>query len=210
VLIAARSAIRQAGLEKMLAATSELSVVGVCASPAALEERARLLAPDLVVVDWEAHAGAAGITATLGNIATNVSTVVLVDDPEPEVSAALLAMGVRAMLPRDASFQELKLTLQAAAEGLTVLGSSLARSLAERLPHGDSGEAFAPVEPLTHRESEVLGLLAEGIGNREIAARLGISEHTVKFHISSILGKLSASNRTEAVAHGIRQGLIVV
>ncbi len=64
--------------------------------------------------------------------------------------------------------------------------------------------------PASERSTWSKELLAEGTGNREIAARLRISEHTVKFHISSILSKLSASNRTEAVAHGIRQGLIVV
>jgi DNA-binding NarL/FixJ family response regulator len=63
-------------------------------------------------------------------------------------------------------------------------------------------------EPLTPREREVLGLLGDGLGNREIAARLNISEHTIKFHIRSILGKLGASSRTEAVSRGLRSGLI--
>jgi DNA-binding NarL/FixJ family response regulator len=65
-------------------------------------------------------------------------------------------------------------------------------------------------EPLTARESEILALLAEGGGNKEIASRLHISEHTVKFHVSSILAKLGASTRTDAVARGYRDGLIVI
>ena len=193
----------------MLAATPEFSVVGVCVSVSALEQRGRQLTPDLVVLDWEAQANAAGLPAELGRVAANVNTVVLADDPGPGECAALLGLGVRAVIPRDSSFHELRSTLHAAAEGLTVLESDLARSLAERLPRS-SGEELRPVEELTHRELEVLELLAEGMGNKEIAARLGISEHTVKFHISSVLGKFSASNRTEAVACGIRQGLIVV
>ncbi len=63
---------------------------------------------------------------------------------------------------------------------------------------------------LSPRESEVLALLAEGLGNKEIATRLGISENTIKFHVSSIMDKLDAGSRTEAVARGIRQGLVVV
>ena len=66
------------------------------------------------------------------------------------------------------------------------------------------------VEELTPREVEVLRMMAEGLGNKEIAARLGISDHTVKFHISSILAKIGASTRTEAVTLGIRMGLILL
>jgi DNA-binding NarL/FixJ family response regulator len=65
-------------------------------------------------------------------------------------------------------------------------------------------------EPLTPREAEVLGMLAEGHSNKSIAHRLGISEHTVKFHVTSIMGKLNAGSRTEAVTQGIRQGLIML
>ena len=64
-------------------------------------------------------------------------------------------------------------------------------------------------EALTPRESEVLQMLASGLGNKEIAAKLAISEHTVKFHVASILGKLGASSRTEAVSLGIRRGLVL-
>lgn len=64
------------------------------------------------------------------------------------------------------------------------------------------------MERLTPRERQVLFLMSEGLGNKEIAARLGISDHTVKFHASSILGKLGAGSRTEAVSQGIKRGLI--
>jgi DNA-binding NarL/FixJ family response regulator len=65
-------------------------------------------------------------------------------------------------------------------------------------------------EPLTHREIEVLALLAEGLPNKPIAVRLGISDQTVKFHISSIYGKLGAANRTDAVRRAIRRGLVTI
>jgi DNA-binding CsgD family transcriptional regulator len=66
------------------------------------------------------------------------------------------------------------------------------------------------IEPLTEREAEVLQLLAQGLANKQIAITLGISEHTVKFHVSGIYAKLGATNRTEAVRLGVRQGLIVL
>jgi NarL family two-component system response regulator YdfI len=77
---------------------------------------------------------------------------------------------------------------------------------------GASQRAVSPplVEALTPREIEVLGMMVEGWGNKEISTRLGISEHTVKFHVASIMGKLNASSRTEAVTSGIRHGLIML
>jgi DNA-binding NarL/FixJ family response regulator len=66
------------------------------------------------------------------------------------------------------------------------------------------------VEPLTPREMETLEMLAEGLSNKQIAARLSISEHTAKFHVNSILGKLGAGTRTEAVIRGLRRGLLKV
>ena len=75
---------------------------------------------------------------------------------------------------------------------------------------GGEAEDDPPVEALTAREREVLALLADGVGNREIAQALGISEHTVKFHLGAIFGKLGAATRTEAVRRGLRLGLIAL
>jgi DNA-binding NarL/FixJ family response regulator len=71
-------------------------------------------------------------------------------------------------------------------------------------------DSEGPAETLTEREREVLRLVSEGLGNKEIAVQLAISDHTVKFHISSILGKLGAASRTEAVSQGIRKGFITI
>ena len=194
----------------MLAECSEFRTVDVCAGITALEERARQLAPDLVVLDWDGQTDFAAFIGALKHITANINTVVLLDDAAPELNAALLSLSVKAVIERDASTDELTSALHGVVVGLTVLGADTARILGERLPHSHAAETSVRVEEQTHREEEVLELLAEGIGNREIAARLGISEHTVKFHISSILSKLRASSRTEAVTYGIRQGLIIV
>jgi DNA-binding NarL/FixJ family response regulator len=77
-------------------------------------------------------------------------------------------------------------------------------------PDGNHRDAEVPFEPLTRREIEVLDLMAEGLPNKAIAARLAISDQTVKFHVSSICGKLGAANRTEAVRRALRRGLITL
>ena len=118
------------------------------------------------------------------------------------------------LLPLEASAEELLAALNALHEGLFVSPPALiqqlvsnpaleSQPLAGRLDDSPGGE-------LTERESEVLGLLAQGLANKQIAARLGISEHTVKFHVSAIYSKLGASSRTEAVRLGVRQGRVVL
>ncbi|HEY6990478.1 MAG TPA: response regulator transcription factor [Bryobacteraceae bacterium] len=116
---------------------------------------------------------------------------------------------VRAYLPPDATAAEILAAITAVGQGLVVLTQVQAeRLLPARSPRHENLPRL--VEALTPREIEVLRLMAEGLVNKEIADRLGISEHTAKFHVASILGKLQASSRTDAVARGMRQGLIPV
>jgi DNA-binding NarL/FixJ family response regulator len=133
--------------------------------------------------------------------------VALIDDPDPRWVRAALDAGMNAIISREANLEEFHLAIAAAEAGLVLLHPSSARNLTGSLrPSGFKHD----VEPLTARESQVLRLISEGLGNKEIAARLEISEHTAKFHISSILGKLSVASRTEAVSHGIKKGLIPI
>jgi DNA-binding NarL/FixJ family response regulator len=118
------------------------------------------------------------------------------------------------LLPLGASAEELLAALNALHEGLFVSPPALIQQLLssqalEAQPLGVHLEESQGGE-LTERESEVLALLAQGLANKQIAARLGISEHTVKFHVSAIYSKLGASSRTEAVRLGVRQGRIVL
>jgi DNA-binding NarL/FixJ family response regulator len=105
---------------------------------------------------------------------------------------------------------EIVVSIEAVAAGLCVMSPEiLARLLAGRKPARQtaSGEPF---EALTLREIEVLAMHADGLGNKEIARQLDISDNTVKFHLSSIFGKLGATNRTEAVMLGMRYGFVMV
>ncbi len=121
-----------------------------------------------------------------------------------------LAVRAWGALPVDASADELVASIRALHEGLLVGSAALMEPFFTSFLDTEDLEADALIEPLTERESEVLQLLAQGLANKQIAASLGISEHTVKFHVSAIFAKLGATSRTEAIRLGVRRGLIVL
>jgi DNA-binding NarL/FixJ family response regulator len=131
-----------------------------------------------------------------------VSILVFSSEPNPSVFNHILKQRTGGILPGDASSEQITQAVKSVALGLMVFDGALIQP-----PPTGSNDAELR-EALTPRETEVLNLLADGLGNREIAGRLDISEHTIKFHIRSILGKLGASSRTEAVSLGLRSGLI--
>jgi len=180
----------------------------VIVGSSALVMRARSLHPDVVLIDLPtAQSSLPAITSDLEQ--AGAAVVVLVDEPDASWTGRLLHSGVRALLPRDASPADIHSALEAAHRGLLLLDAELGRELLALKANVRSQESDAGLmEELTRREIEVLRMMAEGLGNKEIATRLAISDHTVKFHISSILAKLGASTRTEAVTTGIRMGLV--
>lgn len=117
-----------------------------------------------------------------------------------------LAAGARAALPRDVDGESLAAAIRAVVHGLVVLDDSFAAALLRDAP------AAPPdlVENLTSREAEVLQLLTQGLPNKAIAQRLGISDHTVKFHVNAILGKLGVQSRGEAIVQAVRLGLVAL
>jgi two-component system, NarL family, nitrate/nitrite response regulator NarL len=123
-----------------------------------------------------------------------------------EQAGEALGAGARAVLLRDRLEDRFLPALTAAASGLVAIDESLAESLLRHRP----APAPALAEALTPRETEVVQLLAEGLTNRRIGERLGISEHTAKFHVNAILGKLGAQSRGEAVAQAARLGLVLL
>jgi DNA-binding NarL/FixJ family response regulator len=124
--------------------------------------------------------------------------------------APLLRGPVRAILSADASAEELGAALQAVTQGMLVIEPRVAQMLAAAVPVPQSDVDDGTEETLTDREREVLQLVALGLPNKTIATRLSISEHTVKFHVGSILGKLDAGSRTEAVTRAARRGLLTL
>ena len=187
-----------------------------------------LVESDAIVV-----VGGSGVESPMGRAAGHVDVILIgdehlvdpvvegigdLDEPgllvlarSPGVAGELRRRGVRCwgVIPPDASGAELRAAVAAVGEGLIVLSASGDDRFADTGLDATQ-EVESVEEALTPREREVLELLGQGLSNREIAQRLGISDHTVKFHVSSVYGKLGVSNRTEALRKGVRRGLIML
>jgi|GEM_PF-233892 len=177
---------------------------------------------DVMVADLDTPASAAAMLDFLQDAPAVAGSVALIDDPEPAWVRSALRASIHAIISRDANSEDMQIAVQAAEAGFVLLHPTSVQGLLqssaidqmrdindEDMDHENLHREDV-VEDLTTRESEVLRLVSMGLGNKEIAARLAISEHTAKFHISSILGKLHAASRTEAVSLGIRKGLIPI
>lgn len=164
---------------------------------------------ELLLADLEAPAPAAALIDFLASAPAGTGAIALIDNPDRGWVRAALSVPIHAILARDSGVDDLRLAVQAAGAGLVLLHPTSARGLTAANfseTRNDSGL----VEELTGRECQVLRLVSSGFGNKEIADRLAISEHTVKFHISSILSKLNVASRTEAVSLGIKRGIISI
>jgi NarL family two-component system response regulator YdfI len=124
-------------------------------------------------------------------------TIVTVSDPSAQTSRALLRAGARGVIGRDAAQEDLAAAVAAVARGYIVLADG-------HLPRDSESPTLTP------REREVLDMLARGLSNKQIAARMALAENTVKFHVASILAKLDATTRTQAVTIGVRRGWIML
>jgi DNA-binding NarL/FixJ family response regulator len=205
--VIAASAMVRAGLEALVREDSRFQLVSSSLNNTRVphsREATSGNAADVVLAESDLESVARVITTAAG------APIVLVTD---EISRAdlrrLLHSGVRAVLDRDAAQHEILSAVEAVSAGLTALAPEQMDLLLPSTADNHESEPWLH-EALTARESEVLTMLAEGASNKEIASRLNISEHTVKFHVSSILAKLGATTRTEAVSRGVRQGLIVI
>ncbi|HEY2170336.1 MAG TPA: response regulator transcription factor [Candidatus Angelobacter sp.] len=177
---------------------------------------------NILVADLDTPASAAAMLAFLQDAPAGEGSVALIDGPDPAWVRRALRASIHAIISRDANAEDMQMALQAAEAGFVLLHPTSVQGLLQKNALAEindiSGEGIAQedlapedmIEDLTVRESEVLRLVSIGLGNKEIATRLAISEHTAKFHISSILSKLHAGSRTEAVSLGIRKGLIPI
>lgn len=211
VLVVAAAAIMRAGLEALVAATPDLAVAGRSAGGPSLADEIAALRPQVVLseLEWRPTDPLPALPP-IGAAPGDPAVVILADDLRGAWVAEALRAGALAILPRDASAEAIVAAIRAAALGLVTLPQAVAADLVPLLAAARAAPTSGTHQTLTAREIEVLGMLAEGIGNKIIARRLGISEHTVKFHVASIMAKFNAGSRTEAVAIGARQGLVVL
>ena len=202
VFVVAPTPTLRAGLRSMLAAVegADLLVVG---EAGASGPEPRLSEADVVLVADEGWLEETALSAS----GEGTQSLLLLSEDE-DATSRLRALSPRGwgIVPPDAPSEELGAAVVAVAQGLTVLP----KDLADRLLEERAAAVEELSEPLTGRESEVLGLLGGGLSNKMIARELHISEHTVKFHISSLYSKLGVSNRAEAVSQGARHGLITL
>lgn len=210
VLIVAASSISQSGLENLLRASTSLQVVRIVSDFSQLSESVEELQPDVVVAEITGQDKTLPQEILKLSEEAPMAIVLLVDDANTERDLDALRNGVRAVLPRNMSPVGIVAAVEAVGVGLAVLLPEGLDSLLRESNASHTAVSPPLVEALTPRETEVLGMMVEGWGNKEISSRLGISEHTVKFHVASIMGKLNASSRTEAVTSGIRHGLIML
>jgi NarL family two-component system response regulator YdfI len=222
VLIATASETTRSWFAAFPARPEGVSIVDIARLDAALPARVQALDPDLVIIDV-ADSDVETVASTLESIGdAAVDIVLLMDGERRQVPPSeLLYPGVRAVLPRQPTIDELEAAVRAVEAGLIVVapgvfqalarhddGASTPRTTSSTMPEGLA--TGLSMQRLTPREVEVLSALAEGHGNKGIAARLGISEHTVKTHLAAIFEKLGASNRTEAVMAGARLGILLL
>ena len=190
VLLNVSSPALRAGLRALLSSDKTIKVV---AAPDLLDEQNEV---DVIITSTS-------FVSLLNHETDSASSagILFLSDDQLNVQEMKRLYRVWGILPTDSSAEELNAAIHALSQGLVVgTPTLLFESESEPLERG----------PLTERETEVLGLLSNGLANKQIALSLGISEHTVKFHVSSIYTKLNVTNRTEAVRAGLRGGWVAL
>jgi DNA-binding NarL/FixJ family response regulator len=207
VLLADDHALFRDGIASLLQAWGH-EVIGLASNGAEAVELAGRLIPDLVLMDVRMP-GMSGLAATarIHEARPGIPIVMLtVSEDEDDLFAAVKA-GAQGYLLKNVEASEFRSLLEAVGRGEPALSPVTAARIIDELLH-PSGAGDTSPDRLTERELEVLRLVTAGLRNKEIAAELGISENTVKFHLRNILGKLHAESRTELAARAVREGLI--
>jgi len=205
ILVADDHPMLREGLVAVLATQPDFDILGEAADGEQTVRLAQSLEPDVILLDLEMP-GTDGVAALreLHNTGANVKTLVFTAYDNDERILGALRAGARGYLLKGASRRELFSAIRTVYAG----GSTLEPAVTEKLLQHVSNEDGPQPESPTPREMEVLDLLSKGLPNKEIASRLYITERTVKFHVSSLLHKLGATNRTEAVTVAAQRGFI--
>jgi DNA-binding NarL/FixJ family response regulator len=221
ILLADDHPIVREGLRAVLETQADFEVIAEAANGEEAKRMVAELKPDILLIDLEMPVvdGVETIRA-LRNLEVAPRTIVFTAFDNDERIIHAVQAGANGYLlkgaPRDEIFNAIRVTMQGGSLLQPIVASKLLRHMGQ-LPQHSSGSSTPntnygglPMETLTERELEVLNLLAQGMPNKEIASHLVISERTAKFHVSSIMGKLGATNRTEAVSLAAQKGLITL
>jgi DNA-binding NarL/FixJ family response regulator len=196
------------GLVAILSTQPDFEIVGTASNGLEVVARAEELRPDVLLLDLEMpQMDGVGALKTMRGQGIHVRVIVFTAfDTDERILGAVQAGAEGYLLkgaPREELFEAIRIVNNGGSLLQPIVMSKLLRHISQR-------EDDKAVEPLSPREREVLQLMARGLQNKEIAAELVISERTVKFHVSSILGKLGAGNRTEAVTLAVQRGLVTL
>ncbi|HRE47476.1 MAG TPA: response regulator transcription factor [Aggregatilineales bacterium] len=194
LFIIAANPLARIGMGAMVERVGGVIVVGEASPDPDLADLIATHTPDALL--WDADGGGIDLLPTLEGIPP---TIALVADSNQAAEA--WTVGVRGIITRSTPPERIVAALRAVVEGLAVFDPALAAALFPSTPHESP-----TTEGLTTREREVLTLIAEGLPNKTIAGRLGISENTVKFHVNAVMSKLGVQSRTEAVVKAVRLG----
>jgi DNA-binding NarL/FixJ family response regulator len=207
IVVADDHAVVRAGLRALLSAVDGYELVGEAATGSEAVRSAVTLRPDVLVMDIQMP-GMSGIDATreIGRVAPDVAVLMLTMFEDDESVFAAMRAGALGYVLKGASPTDMIRAIAAVAAGEAIFGTGVARRALTYLtaPRPDNATAFPELTP---REREVLGLIAGGLGNAAIAARLGLAANTVSNHISNIFGKLQVASRAEAIVRARSAGL---
>ena len=212
VLLADDHTLFRKGIRTLLAQMPQIEVVGESASGQEALSQARELVPDVILMDIKMPV-LNGIEATQSILQENphigVILVTMFDDPESVFSG--MRAGARGYVLKEAEPEELSRAIEAASLGEVILCPIIARKVLDHFGRDSKRQPPGlPYENLTPRELEVLQRAADGLSNKEIAARLVLSEKTVKNHIANIFSKLQVNDRTQAILYALRKGLVTM
>jgi DNA-binding NarL/FixJ family response regulator len=207
ILLADDHPIVRDGLAAILGTQPDFAVVGQASTGAEAVSLAAQLHPAVILLDLEMP-GMDGVEALrrIRALKSDAQIIVFTAFDSDERIVGAVQAGAKGYLLKGAPRDELFKAIRVVSEGGSLLQPVVASKLMQHISHQNQNTPWE--EPLTGREMDVLQLLAQGRSNKEIGASLVISERTVKFHVSSILGKLAASNRTEAVTIAAQRGLV--
>jgi DNA-binding NarL/FixJ family response regulator len=207
VLLVDDHAVVRRGLHGFLGLLDDMEIVGEAGDGIEAIRMAADTRPDVVLMDL-VMSPCDGVTATaeIKKRQADVEIIALTSFIEEQTVVAALEAGATGYLLKDASADEVADAIRAAHVGEMRLDPAVSRLLAERLRR--AGRGTQPVEPLTARELEVLGLVGRGLSNKDIATELVITERTARTHVSNILGKLELASRTQAALYAVEHDLV--
>ena len=211
VIIADDHAIVRQGLAAILQTAGDIDVIGEARHGDAAIAMASELLPDVVLMDIRMGGSEDGVDATrrLKAVVPNANVIILTNYDEEDNVFQSMRAGASGYLLKDVSANELINAVRTVAQGYSLICPSVARRVLREFqgPHNGHRVSSTALEELTAREREVLGLVAQGRANKEIARVLCITERTAKTHVSNILSKLQMSDRTQAALYAVRQGI---